>query len=394
MRHKVNMSCDDIKRRLQSFLDDLLAEDEFEAFRGHLNVCGKCEKYVRSIGSLSNQLWKLGKIRVPEDLDSTIMYKLVHFEEKTRPSKFVISKKHIVAGSILILLAGVIFFGTDYFKGQHAPNKNHTPIIKTEKIHESSVPTESETQRLLKQLETITTGLRGPIVEEGTRKETGMIEKDAIPQKPPAKDHSMLSKISFLHWHMVCSKKYENTDLKSGANLRRGMYEKYRKETELNSKLLDALRDAGISLDYQRNNMLVFNAGGETIEKLLEQILSLSPDTPWFRDFTTDTSTFRDKKYAVSIYIEREESNALHWHIDPLVPDKKSEILGIIKEFGYSADYDSDELVILSIPSTGLGKLRARIQAARVPFDEYGSSESKVNTLSSGPITLSIYFKK
>ncbi|MCG7851392.1 MAG: hypothetical protein MIO92_02615, partial [Methanosarcinaceae archaeon] len=150
----------------------------------------------------------------------------------------------------------------------------------------------------------------------------------------------------------------------------------------------------GIRLDYQRDDELVFNATGEKVEQLLERILLLSQGAPSFRDFTTSVSTLRGKEYKVSIYLEREESNALHWHIDPIMPDKKSELLEIIREFDNSRDYESDELVVFSISNKDVGRLRARIQATRVAFAEYGSPGSKENTLSSGPVTISIYFTR
>lgn len=156
MDNKISMTCHDIKKRLQPFLDDLLAEEEYKAFRDHITTCDKCEEYVRSIGSLSNQLWKLGKVRVPEDLTSTAIYKLTHPEQKTRASKFVISKKQIIAGSILILSAAALFLGISYFKGKRTlQDTDDAPTIKIEVIYESKPPTDSEAKALLKQLEAI-----------------------------------------------------------------------------------------------------------------------------------------------------------------------------------------------------------------------------------------------
>jgi hypothetical protein len=167
------MNCADIKQRLQPFLEDLLAEEEYKAFCGHIDTCGKCSEYVRSIGALSNQLWKLGKVRVPEDLGSTIMYKLAHPEEKAPPSKFVISKKHIVIGSILILLAAGIFFGISYFRNKQYKDEKGTPIIKTEVIRTFEPPNDSEAKALLRNLETIAEKLGASGKDNTTKGETG-----------------------------------------------------------------------------------------------------------------------------------------------------------------------------------------------------------------------------
>lgn len=156
MHNEANMSCDDIKKKLKAFLDDLLAEDEYKVFGGHINICSKCREYVRSIGSLSNQLWKLGKVKVPQDFSSTILYKLAHPEEKTQQSKFVISKEHIIVGMILILLATLLFFGFNYFKKKmHSADADNAPILRTEIIQETGQVSNNEARSLIIQLKDI-----------------------------------------------------------------------------------------------------------------------------------------------------------------------------------------------------------------------------------------------
>jgi hypothetical protein len=222
MHNEVDMSCDDIKKRLQPFLDDLLAEDEFKAFRDHINVCGKCEKYVRSIGSLSNQLWKLGKVRVPEDLGSTIMYKLAHPEEKAQPSKFVISKKHIVIGSILILLA--LFFGIIYFKKFKVSQKiAETPIITRQIIIDQKPPTKPEAEMLLEELQGIKEAL-GPSEKEES------VEKPSTVTESSATSKAAIIEPKLLHWHFIVSEKSDETELEG---------EKRQKEFELKQKLAE-----------------------------------------------------------------------------------------------------------------------------------------------------------
>jgi hypothetical protein len=174
MLNQNNMDCADIRKKLQLFLEDLLVEEEYKAFCGHIDTCGKCSEYVRSIGALSNQLWKLGKVRVPEDLSSTIMYKLTHPDEKWQPPKFAISKKHIIASSILILLAGALFFGISYFKRQwDSLNRSDTPTVRTEVIRIQEPPNDSEARALLEKLETIATKLGVSTKDNTTRTEAG-----------------------------------------------------------------------------------------------------------------------------------------------------------------------------------------------------------------------------
>ncbi|MFC1509972.1 zf-HC2 domain-containing protein, partial [Candidatus Omnitrophota bacterium] len=70
------ITCDDIKKKLKPFQQDLLAENEYKAFAAHVDECPKCKQYIGSIDFLSNQLWKLGDVKVPSDLSSTILFKL------------------------------------------------------------------------------------------------------------------------------------------------------------------------------------------------------------------------------------------------------------------------------------------------------------------------------
>ncbi len=154
------MNCDNIKQNLQTFFEDLLAEEEYKAFCAHIEICDKCKVYVRSIGSLSNQLWKLGQIEVPQDLISSVQYKLVHPEEKEQPAKAKITKKQIVAGIALIISIIVLVLGTSYFKKQRA-----------------KPPKESKAKALLNQPDAITTKI-------GAATEDNIIEREIGKEGP------------------------------------------------------------------------------------------------------------------------------------------------------------------------------------------------------------------
>jgi predicted anti-sigma-YlaC factor YlaD len=168
------MNCDDIKQKLKPFLEDLLAEKEYKAFCRHLDDCGKCKVYVRSVGSLSNQLWKLGQLNVPEDLISTIQYKLIHPKEKDQPAKTKITKKQIVVGIALIILTIVLVLEISYFKKRrNSLNRDHTPIVRIEVIHIQEPPNTNETQSLLNKLEAIATKLGVLGKDNTTEGETG-----------------------------------------------------------------------------------------------------------------------------------------------------------------------------------------------------------------------------
>ena len=144
------MICNEIGEKLQSFLDDLLSEKDYKAFCDHLNTCPRCEKHVRSIGSLSNQLWKLGKVHVPEDLVSTALYKYRSFEAERRSAAFVITRRHMLVAFAVALVIGA-FFVTHYFKNKKAD----VPVVSSKVIQVGKTPSDEEAKNLLKQLETI-----------------------------------------------------------------------------------------------------------------------------------------------------------------------------------------------------------------------------------------------
>ena len=373
MDNKLSMGCEDVKKKLRLFLDDLLAEDEYKAFCDHIETCDKCNGYVRSIGSLTNQLWKLGKIKVPQDLSSTVMYKVAHPEAEIPSSRFVISKKHIILGSILILSAVAAIFSISYFRNKSLKEKDALPIVKTEIIRTIKPPDDSEAKALLGELETIATGI-GASKEQKTieaEPEKENIGQETKVNKEMASDENRasVSAVQQLHWHFRYSKQIE-------------------------AKLLEALHSAGIVTDYQKQNIIVFSATGKKAEQVLAGIISNLEEKSSFQDFTANTPTIADKEYRVSCYLEDQQAGALHWHIGAGMPAKRGNLLDIIKEYSSSFDYDSDELVIVTIADTDVDALRQKIQAARVPFAEYGPKESKKGTLSSGPRTISIYFMK
>ena len=159
------MNCDDIKQRLQPFLEDLLVEKEYRAFCGHIETCNKCKVYIRSIGSLSNQIWKLGQIEAPQDLISTIQHKLVYPQERGQPFRIKITQKQAVVGITLIAVAIVVVSGSIYFKKDRNPfQRNDALIVRTEMIRTSAPPGGSEARAQLNQPETIAVA---PVVSTG-----------------------------------------------------------------------------------------------------------------------------------------------------------------------------------------------------------------------------------
>ncbi|MFC1807092.1 zf-HC2 domain-containing protein [Candidatus Omnitrophota bacterium] len=475
------MSCDEINKLLKRFQEDLLSEDEYQAFLAHIDNCSNCKEYVRSIGSLSIRLWELGDIKVPQDFSSTIFYKLSHPVEEARPNKSVVSKKWIIGIIILIILSALLFLVHRYIKtGQGPQDMGNAPTVVAEIIRKSEPPNDRRAKFLLDKLKAIAGGLGAPengmVVKESRIEKVVVKEKTKVAENYQIKDVPLISEPKSLHWHFRCLEVVNNAALEGEIgsielNIRKNLADKQQLETEIadlkkkegaglgeyyskdalavrsdeqqelsvelqkklkeasgmtekikdledrkrrleselrgsikesklteakrKTELLNTLSAAGVKADYQADNLLTFYSNGKKIEDLLGQILSLSTQAQPLNDFTSNVVTVADNEYNVSVYLEQDPIKTLHWHIDPIIDDKKSSLIELIKKHSSSIDYESERLVVFSIQDTELKKLRVKIQATRVPFLEYGYIEGrKQGSLSSGPIRVSVYLLK
>ena len=125
MADEIVITCEDIKKKLKPFQQDLLVEREYKGFVTHLGNCSKCKEYMGSIDFLSNQLWKLGDVEVPSDLSSTIFFKLTQTDEEVEKPKGVITKKSAIIGVVVILLGAAVFFGD---RKSTRLNSSHIPL--------------------------------------------------------------------------------------------------------------------------------------------------------------------------------------------------------------------------------------------------------------------------
>jgi hypothetical protein len=182
--------------------------------------------------------------------------------------------------------------------------------------------------------------------------------------------------------------KEEKQDMETLA--RQSTEDRRRKGADRKGKLLDAIQALDVKLDYQNYDILAFTATGEKCGNALQQILFISPGA--LNDFTANIPSFPDKEQRVSIYMSGDSDSTVHWHAKGGGGGTKADLFNAIRELGGSIEYRSNELVVLSIPSSELKNLRVRIQAMRITLTEYGAKESKDSLLSSGPVIVSIYF--
>ena len=369
------MSCDDINTQLKPFLEDLLTEEEYQAFLEHLDRCPKCKEYVRSFGSLSNQLWKLGDVPVPSDFVSTVLFRLKQPEGKNHKSQFDVFKKWFVGVIILILTVSTVFLGAHYLKSHQPPpkageeSKTLMPEVKEENLSKDRARALTQ-----KELDPIVITVEAPKKEgsiEEAFKETPSLQEEATFKKEPVEvSRAAIFQSRPLHWHFRYSQDLEK------------------------EKFLNTLNDSGVRLDYKEYNLFVFTTTGKKLEEVLEKIILTAQDKSALRDFTSIVPTLPDTEHRVSIYLENEKIPLLHWHVGLNLPHQKAQLLDVIQKSGGSLDYESEDLIVFSIQKTEVEKLKAKILAMRVGFSEFGKITAEENQLISKPIEISIYFSR
>jgi hypothetical protein len=371
------MACSDIKEKLKSFLEDLLSEDEYQAFVAHVDGCAECKKYVSAVGSLSNQLWDLGNVKVPTDLSSTILFKLKEAEKEPPTSKVAIPQRRLIAAIVTLFAAALLFFISNYFI-----TLNRNRIREKKMISAGAKLEEEEGSQDINEIEP--SARRRQVIEKRIVL-AGDEERNSV--------YKNISATTALHWHFSYSQESQAT------------------------KLLGTLRDLGINLDYDFGDILIFSASGAKIEKLL----SVVPLISTFYNFNSDLKIPENKEMRVIMYLENEniemssapsveDSNSssvfvslekkndtttktLHWHVVSLA-SKQSACLSVIREFGGSIDYESEELAIFKVNKDLVEKLVERIQAIDGVFADIGRIDSVKNLPDYTPVRISIYFSK
>ena len=418
------ITCDHIKKDLKPFLEDLLKEEEYQAFLKHIEGCSECRKYVDSVDSFSNQLRKLADVEVPADFCSTVLFKLKQPEPEPEPESSLgvesssksdsdLTIKLLIGGVLLFVAGAGLFLGITYFKQSKSnkiPNMAvpvSTPII-AEKEHNESESGVDQAYELESGISDDGIGFL-EIVEEDSAVEDGLSE----PQ--------------LLHWHFLYydkSKELEVLRLRSRkrkleseikksveenqsediikkladekdqieANLDQNLNEARRKEGEP----LNIIKKIGIQPDYQDDDFLLFGASEENLKKILDEIALISKEKSSLESFTPGASSGNNK---VSVYIERRETFVEHWHVHLSMPGQRAQFLSAINERGGIVTYEFAEEMTFSISESKIADLQAQMPAMRISLSKFGNRKSKEITNEEGeiiaePVVISVYFPK
>jgi len=426
--------CDNVKRNIKSFMEDMLKEDEYRAFLHHLEICSECKNYVKSVDSFSNQLWRLGEVKVPSDFSSTVLFELTQPEEELPEEEApATSKKWLIGAVAFILVAMIISAGLiGYFKLRQ-PSQEEVQIVQVPEILEEPV------QQLLD--------------DQDNNVELGQFDDfDDLPDESEeqvafewtgesvgneaASEAKVDAGPKLLHWHFL---HYDKTKELQSLRLRR---QKRNKESDLRKKInekeqLDPASEAAIQVDstikgleeeirqinakleqnltekgrreggplsvlqyldirpdYQDSDFIFFAASGDGIKSVLDQIALISEDGSPLDDFTPGASHLPHKKYQVSIYMVKKETSVLHWHVHLAMMNQKSQLLKTIQENGGVTTYEFAEEVTISVSSSKIEDIKAKMPAMRISVSEYGNQVAQGEESEAEPVVISIYFSK
>lgn len=419
MNNDLNMTCTNIQEELKQFLDDRLIEKDYRAFLFHLESCSKCKEYVRSIDSLSNQLWKLGDVDVPSDLSSNIIFKLRQSEQDVPQSSPVLPKK-IVFGVIILIIGFFMFFwGIKFLKTlKFSPTVDNAEIVqiysvkKQESIHndegsssvqiiKEQVPvSDEETEHLYGQLQAMAESLElianAKIDKKFSEKTIPEKNNSLLLDEPPKPGKTLIPDSYSFHWHIPYSSKIEI------------------------KQLVDTIRILEISLDYEDENFLIFKTTNEKLKLLSDGIKftnKLRLDLP---GFITEGS-FPDREIHVSISFTGRSSlasgmsalpsdqkrdalgslgrqvssdrNILDWHIF-FISSQRSTLLNVIRSGGGKIIYTSKETVVFSVPGALIKKLAEEIQSTGGIFADFSGIKFNENPLMRGLVNVLIDFSE
>jgi len=390
----VKMSCDDIDKELKHFLGDLLSDADYQAFVEHLDSCSKCTNRVRSMGSFTNQLWELGDIEVPSDLDTTILFQFDKAKKEPPKPKPKKPKNKVVIGAIVVAVIGLAFGAYKFLKPDELKVEqvtDDTVIVKSTGFQKKSSTPDPEAERLYNQLKGMAESL-APMIPNTTSKKDSKKElkkEGTVPVKEPVVSTSAPAWDAYsLHWHIPY---FTEADIK---------------------QLVGTITMLDIDPDYENQNFVIFSTINKKIKTLSAGIRfthKIQLDVPEFILDGSDPQgevvvsisfTGRDPTYstagtqrgALSSFEEERNAagNILDWHI-LLVSSQQDALVDIIHKKRGTVLYTSKEAVIFSMPGARIGELADEIQSTGGMFADFGKTDFDTISLL-GIINVLVYF--
>ena len=264
------MGCDNIRQRVVPFMDDLLAEDEYQRVWGHLESCASCGQFAASVGTLSYRLKELGAVKVPHDLVQTIFYEMSqteksHKENDIAPLKGVslvetpaidvpVSKRSnfLLVSAILFLGISTVVFAGLYFRNRPLTSRPAQTVLQAPPSE--SVPSADQIQKnpasqVIEKIKTILYGTNDQELSL-TEAQDEISNLKAVIREMESPSKSLADwMIDQRHYHLSYSSQ---------------------------SELLNLIHDLGLVLDHESQKFFIFYVPKIKMEEFTRRIGALS----------------------------------------------------------------------------------------------------------------------
>ncbi len=270
------MSCDIVRPRIRTFLDDLLDEKEYQDIHRHLEACERCRVYASSVGTLSYRLYELSQAPLPPDMVSTILYELKKQNNQSEPiqENAAAIQKPIsffwIFVMVLAALSVVSIASLVLFRKMHAPQETISFL--------SSKPADSSNAGSLNQknqtkLEKIKTIIYADTAA-GTPDQQLLKIKEVLGS---AENGDLLGQWHPTHWH-------------------------YHVSASSQTELIELIRQMQVVIDHESKNLFVFYIPKQKLEQFKARMSQLTGVIKEYGE--SDSSQVTDDSIQVSAYLE------------------------------------------------------------------------------------------
>jgi hypothetical protein len=156
---------------------------------------------------------------------------------------------------------------------------------------------------------------------------------------------------------------------------------------------LDILARLGVEYDYRRPDLVVVFLSSSEFQLFTSEIESIAPRALPMRKADLQSFASPKQRVRMSVYFEEAkgtESNSLHWHLQ--IPSGSGfRLLEVFNKMGLSLNYDSPELMVLTVSSNKLEELISQLKTIKGFKGDLAPPDLSKLTLSSYPIQVSIY---
>jgi len=322
--------CQKIHERIKPFLDDLLAEEEYQETRTHLDTCRSCRKKVEAVGSFWHHIQELANVEVPADFGSTVVFRLqaapaaVRRTEELKPQSTWFFKLAV----FLILGVGGAWLANTYFRNHPAPIQTPPPQMTTQVFHEPEPVSEEEAKILYQELNAIAKVLGPPKSKSDTDVAVNQPvlppERAAEEPVPAGKTEAAVPKRE--HWHF----RYEREMTKT--------------------KVLDTIHVLRIRIRFQGAAALVLEATGEQLKRLEEEARRISNQASPLMRFTIERGG-KEQKHIVSIFFQslsQSRPDVYHWHLRFSLSNR-DRLPDLFHQAGALLTYQSEDIIVAEL---------------------------------------------